>query len=397
MIKDLLKITDNPEEIREIAKQLIKKITLDVGGTRRTFYTPLMLSKMDEEIHRYVPDSTPEEREELRYKFIYDYWVYGCTVDEEFYMQLKDKNDAEKREYMTRQLRNIYVRHLNNDAGPDRVKKLEDKYRLYNILKPYYKRDVIEISSIDDIDIFTDFAKKHRNFVVKPADFYCGMGIHKFSMDDFGENYEAAMLSILMEGQAINEKYPSRDCRMVLEEFIIQDESLAALHRDSVNAVRATAVRGKDGKISLFYPWIKVGIGGAFVATAAKDGFDAEIDPETGVIITDGFQENGNVYKVHPDSGITVKGFQIPKWKEMLQLVDEIMGALPGYGYIGWDLVLTPDGWCVMEGNYSGEFIFQMIHGRGFKKEFEEFIGWKYEKEYWWEEFPKFSCLTDTD
>ena len=385
MIKDYLKLTDDPQKIKDIAQRLIKDITIDVGGVHKTFYTPLMLSKMDEEIHHYAPELTPEEREELRYKFIYDYWVYGCTVDEEFYLHLKDKIDAEKREYMVRQIRNIYVRHLNWDAGPNRVEKLEDKYLLYQILKPYYKRDVIEIRTLDDLNVFTDFAKKHKVFVVKPADFSFGIGVHKFSMDCFGEDYSAALESILSEGKAIHEKHPSKVSRMVLEELIDQDDSLAVLHINSVNGIRATAVRGKDGMIHIFHPWIKVGVGGTFVASAALDGFDAEIDDKTGIVITDGYQESGNIYKVHPDSGITIKGFQIPKWDELIVFVDEIMKALPGYNYVGWDLVLTPNGWCVMEGNYSGEFTFQLINGRGYKKEFEELIGWKYDKEFWWE------------
>ena len=66
------------------------------------------------------------------------------------------------------------------------------------------------------------------------------------------------------------------------------------------------------------------------------------------------------------------------------------MNAIPDYGYVGWDLVLTPDGWCVMEGNYSGEFTFQLINGRGYKKEFEELIDWKYEKTFWWEDEESF-------
>lgn len=80
-------------------------------------------------------------------------------------------------------------------------------------------------------------------------------------------------------------------------------------------------------------------------------GLDAEIDPETGIVITDGYQENGNVYKVHPDSGIQIKGFYIPQWKELVGFVNEIMNELPEYKYVGWGLVLTPNGWCVIEGN----------------------------------------------
>ena len=76
---------------------------------------------------------------------------------------------------MVRRIRGIYVHHLNWDAGPNRVEKLEDKYQLYQILKPYYKRDVIEIRTLDDIEAFKSFAKKHKVFVVKPADFTFGI------------------------------------------------------------------------------------------------------------------------------------------------------------------------------------------------------------------------------
>lgn len=390
MLKDYLKLTEDPKEIRAIAERIVQDVTRRSKERDTVFYTPLMLSKMDEEIRHYAPEATAEEREELRYRFIYDYWVYGCTVDEEYYLHLKDKTDAEKREYMMRQLRGIYVRHLNWDAGPERVEKLEDKYRLYQILKPYYKRDVIEICTPNDLDVFTDFAKKHPVFVVKPANFSLGKGVHKFSMDGFGTDYKAEMESILSEGRAIHEKHPSKVSRMVLEELIEQDETMAALHKDSVNAVRATAVKGKDGRIHIYHPWIKVGIRGSFVATAAQDGFVSEIDPATGILMTDGYQETGDIYTHHPDTGIKIKGFQIPKWDELNEFVDQIMRELPDYGYIGWDLVLTPKGWCVMEGNYSGEFMFQLINGRGYKKEFEELIGWKYDKEFWWEESERF-------
>ncbi len=385
MLKEWLKITEDPNQIRELGIRISQEVTINTGGNIRKFYNPLMLSKMLEEIAHYAPETTPEEREEMLWRFIYDYWVYGCSVDEEFYLHLKDKNDLEKREYMTRRFRHLYVRHLNMAAGPERIEKLEDKYRAYKMLEPYYKREVIEVRGMNDLAVFEDFARRFNVFVVKPADYSFSIGVHKFHMDKFDGDYKGALQSILDEGKAINKKHPSKTTKMVLEELIEQDESLAVLHRESVNAIRATAVRAKDGKIHIYHPWIKVGLGGTFAATAAGDGFDAEIDGKTGIIITDGYQENGKVYKTHPDSGITIKGFQIPKWNELVKFVDEIMNAIPDYGYVGWDIVLTPDGWCIMEGNYSGEFIFQLINGHGYKKEFEELIDWKYEKEFWWE------------
>ena len=385
---DYLVITSDKEKKAEIGRKLVD----DVNRIRE-LYTPLMMEKMYEAIDHYRPGLSMEDKDRLLYMSIYDYWVYGATIDEDFYLHLFEKNDSEIREYMVRNIRGIYVGHMNSEAGEDKVEQLEDKYRLYKRLKKYYLRDVIEVSSMEDMDIFAGFVQKHKEFVVKPADYSFGIGVHKASMSDYDNDINKALESILDEGKKIQERHPSRMSKIVIEELICQDESLAELHPDSVNAIRATAVRTNDGTIHLFHPWIKVGFGGTFVASAALDGFDAEIDPDTGVVITDGYQEMGNVFKVHPDSGIKIKGFQIPKWKEMVSFVNEIMNEMPKFGYIGWDLVLTPKGWCVMEGNYSGEFTFQLINGRGYKKEFEELIGWKFDKDFWWQESKTFRNL----
>lgn len=381
-----------------LKKRIAKRLINDVDAIKPT-YTPLMMEKIRDDINHYsrgYKGSSEREmldKESLLYISIYDYWVYGCSIDEEFYYDLFSKNDVEKREYMVKQIRRKYVDYFNSAAGPDGVKQLEDKYRLYRRLIPYYRRDVIEVNHHSDLKEFEMFCEKHKEFVVKPADYAFGIGVHKASMDQYDNNAETALNSFLEEGIRINERHPSRMTKMVIEELIKQDERLAVLHPSSINGIRATAVRDKNGKIQIYHPWIKVGIKGAFVASAALDGFDAEIDPETGVIISDGYQENGTVFVTHPDSGIRIKGFQIPKWDELISFVNRLMEELPEFGYIGWDLVLTPEGWCVMEGNYSGEFIFQLINGRGYKKEFEELIGWKYEKDFWWKDSPVFFLL----
>lgn len=373
-----MRITDLPSEMVAIGRQIEKDYP--------EIYTPLMMEKMYEGVESHIPAASSEKQEEMVYRAIYDFWAYGCNVDEEFYLHFDTKTDAEKKEYLVNRLRHLYVHHLNGGGTYDMIYTLEDKYRLYRRLKPYYLREVIEINGEADYPAFKDFSSRHETFVVKPCDFFYGIGVHKASVKDFGGDVRAAFDSILSEGIAIKKRHPSRETKMVLEELIQQDEALAVLHPSSVNGIRATAVRGKDGQIHIYHPWIKVGVNGTFVASAALDGFDAEIDPDTGIVITDGYQESGNVYKVHPDSGITIKGLQIPKWKELRDLVETLMKEMSEYKYIGWDLVLTPKGWCVMEGNYSAEFTFQLINGRGYKREFEELIGWKYDRDYWWQD-----------
>lgn len=374
---DYLKRTDDVNEMIAIGRR--------IAADKKDLYTPLMMQKMMNGVNNHIPDADPQEKEDRIYQAIYDWWVYGNSVNEEFYLHFFEKTDAEKNEYLLGNLRLAYINHLNAGGGKKMRQLLQDKYMLYKKLQPYYRRDMIEIGREEDFAAFSAFAEKHPEFVVKPSDFAQGIGVHKVSMDMYGNDHRRAFDSILGEGAEIQKLHPSRDEKMVLEELIIQDESMARLHQGSVNAIRATAVRGKDGKIHVYHPWIKVGMNGTFVASAVLNGFDAEVDAETGIVISDGYQESGKVYEVQPDTGVRMKGFRIPRWNEMLVMVDELMALLPEYGYIGWDLVLTKEGWVVMEGNYSGDFMFQLINGRGYRREFEELIGWKLDKEYWWQ------------
>ena len=374
---EYMKKTDDLDEIISIAHKICEE--------KKRIYSPSTMQKMFQKVEDHMPDATPEEKEALVYRAIYDWWAFGANVDEEFYYGFNHKTVAEKEEYMVDNMRSVYVEHLDTGDKAELIRQMENKYLLYKRLEPYYKRDVIELVGESDYEIFAEFVKKHHSFVVKPADWSSGIGIHKVSMDQYDNDPRIAFNSILNEGEDIKKNHTRRDSNMVLEELIQQDESMAVLHRGSVNAIRATAVRGKDGDIHIFHPWIKVGMNGKFVASAAQDGFAAEVDVKTGVVITDGYQEDGHVFEVHPNTGVRIKGFKIPRWNEMLTMVDELMEQLPEYGYVGWDLVLTGNGWVVMEGNYSGNFSFQMINGRGFKREFEELIGWKFDKEYWWQ------------
>ena len=55
----------------------------------------------------------------------------------------------------------------------------------------------------------------------------------------------------------------------------------------------------------------------------------------------------------------------------MLALVQELSDALPQLKYVGWDLALTPNGWCVVEGNGNGgQIIYQVVAGKSIREDF---------------------------
>lgn len=370
---DTIKITNDRNEMCAIGRTLFQE--------KRDIYTAAMVNGIKTTIQNSMPNSTDAEREKMFYCSIYDYWVYGNNISEEFYYHFDKLTHEEKKEYITFRERYDYIFHLNKKED---VPLLKGKYKAYELLSDHYFRDVAIIRDINDFDIFNEFVEKHPIFVVKPSDLALGIGVHKEDISKYSSK-EELFNKILNEGIDNQSKYKwGGAASIVLEELIQQDESLAAFHRQSVNVIRITTVY-LDDEVHLFWPWLKVGVGGDFLASCAQNGLGACIDGETGVICTDAFVEDGTSTKNHPESHIVFKGFQIPQWKELVKLVTMLAKRFPTLRYLGWDMALTPKGWCIVEVNWAGEFLWQGMIQRGTKREIEDLLRFKPTKNFWWE------------
>ena len=341
-----------------------------------------LLGKMLEE---EMPAATAEEKNRMLYISIYDYWMYGVNLKEEFSLRFTELTHEEKQEYITFRNRFLYTHYMNDEDYA--LNLLEDKYNAYLKFRSHYLIDVICIESEKDYDAFAGFVEKHSTFVVKPVNLGFGWGIHKQTVNK-GDNLHEIFTSILSEGDAIQKKHhiKTHATRFVLEEVIAQSEKLSCLHPASVNCVRLSTIVVGD-KVHFFYPRIKVGRHGNFISNAGDDGFLVGIDTATGLIETNAADEYGNVFERHPDTDIRFVGFQIPDWSGLLSLGRKIALELaPRIRYVGWDMAYTDAGWSILEGNPEGEFGAQFIYHRGLKKELETILGWKPSVEYWWED-----------
>ena len=57
-------------------------------------------------------------------------------------------------------------------------------------------------------------------------------------------------------------------------------------------------------------------------------------------------------YTRHPASGAYLPDTVIPFWQEITACVSQAMDRVPGMGYVGWDIAVTPDGPELIEGNW---------------------------------------------
>lgn len=159
----------------------------------------------------------------------------------------------------------------------------------------------------------------------------------------------------------------------MVEELIIQHPEIGRLHPQSVNTLRVPTICYKD-RVEVIHPILRVGRGNAIVDNGGSGGICCGIDPDTGITFS-AADESGNSFIRHPDTGLELIGYQVPRWEEAKKLVRELAYILPDNHYTGWDLALTIDGWVLQEANDRGTFIlFQITTGVGFKPEIEKIV-----------------------
>jgi len=77
----------------------------------------------------------------------------------------------------------------------------------------------------------------------------------------------------------------------------------------------------------------------------------------------------------HPDTGVTIEGFQIPNWSEGLEIVREGADAFSELRTIGWDVAFTSSGIYLLEGNhYWDAEAAQVSFQRGIRSQMEAMV-----------------------
>ena len=313
----------------------------------------------------------------------YDYWQYGIGPTEEFYHEQLGASHEKKRQYITFRERFNYIDYLNKEED---MHLLRNKWHAYQLLKEAYRREVLLLEGERDFPAFEAFCHRHPSFVLKPVGLGMSMGVRKVEVGD--ADLHTLFNELFAETEALNSHFSSAiRGGMLVEEVIEQGEEMAVLHPASVNSVRMHTINLGEGDIRLWYPFIRIGLGGNFISSASTGGIIACINAGTGMVETTGFDKLAKTIDVHPDTHFKIKGIKIPRWRQLCDKAFELAERLPTLRYIGWDFVYDKDGeWIVMEGNENAEISSpQLIYHRGMREEFEQLIGYKPTKEYWWQ------------
>ena len=176
--------------------------------------------------------------------------------------------------------------------------------------------------------------------IVKPIEGSLGTGVYKIRCEDVGDN-ALKICDALMKD------------RVLIEECIVATEEIQSFHPSSLNTIRVVTF-SNESKAEILGAFIRFGRNGSVVDNAHAGGIFATIDVNTGYVISNGLDTNGNEYTSHPDSQKIIKGFIIPHWNEIKNTCLKATRIVPGLRFAGWDCVVLPNGEIdIVEGHHG--------------------------------------------
>ena len=219
-------------------------------------------------------------------------------------------------------------------------------------------RDAHGWASQDEV---LDAIRREGKVFIKPIASGKGKGVHLLG-------YENGSFTIDLEPvpeHKIRGLISSNDwhiCR-----YAEQGAFLNGIFPDVSNTVRAITMRDPaTGEYKLFFAVLRIGTRTTIpVDNGSKGGLVAKIDLETGDL-SEARSIQADVHlDTHPDTGAPIKGARIPNWKRVECDLVELASHLPFVEFVAWDILLTDDGFTVIEANASsGVNIIQIWGGQ---------------------------------
>lgn len=305
--------------------------------------------------------------------------IYGYPTDFFFLygLDIKDfHNDSDYVDYAEFMRRRDYMNRLSLDVP---ICILRNKFLFGIVAKALHIPTPNNIGIIEydrlyllDQHVYTDLKKyvllNTVDVFMKSINGECADGVYhvifdkgNILIDDVKSSYDE-LLDITKRG------------KFIIQEKIKQGKALSALHPDSINTIRVeTVYNKKENKIEILPPLLRVGTGKHNVDNWAVGGLAIGIDVEKGCLRNYGFYKPtyGTKAYVHPDTNVVFEGYDIPYLSDAIELAKRFHSYFTDIHSIGWDIAITEDGPCFVEGNDNWEISLVQVCSRGLTPEFK--------------------------
>ncbi len=267
----------------------------------------------------------------LIFNMLYWYFRIGATLTDYLNYQFYLKTPIEIKKYAV--VRTQYK--FYKKVSPSKYKKyFTVKPNFLNNFKEYVKRDWYVPES--GFKALKEFVDKKTYLIVKPIDGLGGDGVKKIKTSEI-KNLRKFYDSLIKD-------------RLFLEELIIQHPDMNKLCKSSVNTIRVMSFV-HNNEVEILYAGIRIGNGKSAVDNFHNGGMGAVVDLKSGKITGTATDKDVKEYDRHPITKTVLNGFQVPFWKETIEMVKKASLVNTKIKVVGWDVALTKDGPIFVEGN----------------------------------------------
>lgn len=280
---------------------------------------------------------------------ISDYFAYG------FYKLRRNG----RKEYITFK-RYHKIQNICNPIKGNR-EICRNKVKFNNRFKDFLGRDWLDVTNSSYEDFYS-FILKHDIVFIKETLGFRGIGTTKYETEKIED------IKTLY-----NELHNDKNAHYVAEEKITQIDSLSEFHPWSVNTIRiVTVYNDVTDEVHFMNARLRMGNKKNSVDNFHFDGIGANINIESGIIDSVGYDVHNQTYIVHPETGKQIIGFKIPYWNECKKFAEKAARNIPEVRYIGWDIVIKENGeFLLIEGNDNADHDFQQLYNKGLWKDYK--------------------------
>jgi len=279
---------------------------------------------------------------------------YNISIMDYFYFRffLKDHNDR------ITWAGTGYMYEYQLKMNPKKTRYLlEDKIKFLNKYSSFINHSFLTLDEliIDSSKILKLINNKSFNVVFKDSLGQCGNGVKVMPLNSVNLN------------NLIHDM--KKDGYNMVEEFINQHDELHNLSPSGLNTVRIFTQLDKQNNVTILGCRLRISINST-VDNLAAGNMAVVVDTHSGTVISEGVFSDITKLNCafHPISGVQLKGFQVPFWKETINLVKKAALFDTSNRSVGWDIAITNEGPELIEGNHNWcKLLWQLPPNKGLK------------------------------
>lgn len=237
-----------------------------------------------------------------------------------------------------------------------------------------YIYDGIVLEKLSKKNILENLVKysKGKSLFIKQVDGEGGKSVFKFNDKT---NFEDVIIDL-------NKDY-------IIEYELIQHDELNKINPYCINTLRVITVNF-NGEIKVPDTFFRMGTGKSYVDNGSSGGIFVNYDiheNKMGNVAYKLTESGGNSYYKHADTGFIFESSKLPYPDKVIDLVTKAAKLFSDIAVIGWDVVFTPSGPIILEGNDNSHIGMMQISVKGllsneiyrevFKPYYKGWIIWK--------------------